>query len=40
MPLIKMKLIDGMFSPTQKKQIAEKLSDAMMSIEGAMRSVT
>jgi 4-oxalocrotonate tautomerase len=41
MPLIDVKLIDGVFSPAQKKQIAQKLTDAMMSIEGeAMRSVT
>jgi 4-oxalocrotonate tautomerase len=41
MPLINVKLIDGVFSPAQKKQIAEKLTDAMVSIEGeAMRAVT
>jgi 4-oxalocrotonate tautomerase len=41
MPLINVKLIDGVFSPAQKKQIAEKITDAMVSIEGeAMRSVT
>ena len=41
MPLINVKLIDGVFSPTQKKQIAQKLTEAMVSIEGeALRSVT
>ena len=41
MPLINIKLIDGVFSPAQKKAIAEKLTDAMVSIEGeAMRGVT
>jgi len=41
MPLINVKLIEGVFSAAQKKQIAEKLTDAMVSIEGeAMRSVT
>jgi len=41
MPFINVKLIDGVFSPAQKKQIAQKLTDTMVSIEGeAMRSVT
>ena len=41
MPFINVKLIDGVFSPAQKKQIAEKLTDAMVSIEGeGLRSVT
>jgi len=41
MPFNNVKLIDGVFSPAQKKQIAEKLTDAMVSIEGeAMRAVT
>jgi 4-oxalocrotonate tautomerase len=41
MPLINVKLIDGVFSPVQKKQIVQKLTDAMVSIEGeSMRSVT
>jgi 4-oxalocrotonate tautomerase len=41
MPFINVKLIDGVFSPAQKKQIAEKLTDTMVSIEGeAMRAVT
>ena len=37
MPLINVKLIDGVFSPTQKKQIAQKLTEAMVSIEGVHR---
>ena len=41
MPLIQVKLIEGVFSPAQKQQMIEKLTDAMVSIEGeAMRSVT
>ena len=41
MPLINVKLIDGVVSPVQKKQIAQKLTDAMVSIEGEnMRPVT
>jgi 4-oxalocrotonate tautomerase len=41
MPLINVKLIDGVFSPAQKQQIAQKLTDAMVSVEGeAMRAVT
>ena len=41
MPLINVKLIEGVFSDTQKKQMIEKLTDAMVSIEGEnMRQVT
>lgn len=41
MPLINVKLIDGVFSPTQKREIAEKLTETMVAIEGeAMRSLT
>ena len=41
MPLISVKLIDGVFFESQKKQIATKLTDAMVSIEGEnMRPVT
>ena len=41
MPLIQVKLIEGVFSPAQKQQMIEKLTDAMVSIEGeAMRPVT
>jgi len=41
MPLIEVHLIKGVFDTEQKKQIIEKLTDAMVSIEGEnMRSVT
>jgi 4-oxalocrotonate tautomerase len=41
MPLIQVKLIEGVFSETQKRQIVRKLTDAMVSIEGEnMRPVT
>jgi 4-oxalocrotonate tautomerase len=41
MPLINVKLIEGVFTPEQKTQISERLTDAMVSIEGeAMRGVT
>ena len=41
MPLINVKLIEGVFSDVQKRKIAEKLTDAMVSIEGEnMRPVT
>jgi 4-oxalocrotonate tautomerase len=34
MPLIQAKLIEGVFSQAQKKEIIEKLTDTMVSIEG------
>ena len=41
MPFINVKLIEGVFTPEQKVQIAERLTDAMVSVEGEnMRSVT
>ncbi len=41
MPLINVKLIEGVFSSEQKQQIIERLTDAMVSIEGEnMRQVT
>jgi 4-oxalocrotonate tautomerase len=41
MPLINVKLIEGVFTEPQKKQIAKSLTDALVQIEGeAMRSVT
>jgi len=41
MPLINVKVIQGVFSPEQKSQIIRKLTDAMVDIEGeAMRGVT
>ena len=41
MPLINIKVIEGVFSSEQKAQIVRKLTDAMVEIEGeAMRPVT
>jgi 4-oxalocrotonate tautomerase len=41
MPLIQVSLIEEVFTPTQKKQMVQKLTDAMVEIEGeAMRGVT
>ena len=41
MPLIAVKVIEGVFSDEQKREIVRKLTDTMVSIEGEnMRSVT
>jgi 4-oxalocrotonate tautomerase len=41
MPLINVKLIEGVFTGDQKQEIVKKLTDAMVSIEGEnMRGVT
>ena len=41
MPLINVKLIQDVFTPDQKREIIERLTDAMVSIEGEnMRPVT
>jgi 4-oxalocrotonate tautomerase len=41
MPLINVKLIEGVFTPEQKSDIAERLTETMVSIEGEnMRPVT
>ena len=41
MPLIDIQLIKGVFTPEQKKRMIEKVTDAMISVEGeAMRPVT
>jgi 4-oxalocrotonate tautomerase len=41
MPFVQVKVIEGVFSSEQKRQMIEKLTDAMVSIEGEnMRSVT
>lgn len=41
MPLIEVHLVEDVFDSAQKKQIIEKLTDAMVSIEGEnMRGVT
>ena len=41
MPAVNVKVIEGVFTAAEKKAMIEKLTDAMVSIEGeAMRSVT
>jgi 4-oxalocrotonate tautomerase len=41
MPLIDVHLIEKVFTPEQKRQIIEKVTDAMVSVEGEnMRGVT
>ena len=41
MPLIHVKLIEGVFSDTQKRDIITELTDAMVKVEGEnMRGVT
>jgi 4-oxalocrotonate tautomerase len=41
MPLINVKLIEGVFTGDQKQEIVRRLTDTMVSIEGEnMRSVT
>jgi 4-oxalocrotonate tautomerase len=41
MSLINVKMIEGVFTPTQKQEIIRKLTDTMVSIEGEnMRPVT
>jgi 4-oxalocrotonate tautomerase len=41
MPLVNVKLIEGVFSEGQKQQIVRQLTDAMVAIEGEnMRQVT
>jgi 4-oxalocrotonate tautomerase len=41
MPLINVKIIEGVFSDPQKKEIVGRLTDALVSIEGEnMRPVT
>jgi len=40
-PLIQVKLIEGVFNADEKEAIIEKLTDAMVSVEGeSMRPVT
>ena len=34
MPLVQVKVIEGVFSDTQKQEMIRKLTDAMVSIEG------
>jgi len=41
MPLVQVKLIEGVFTDAQKQEMIRKLTDAMVSIEGeSMRDVT
>ena len=41
MPLVQVKVIEGVFSDAQKQEMIRKLTDAMVSIEGeSMRAVT
>ncbi len=41
MPLVQVKVIEGVFSNSQKQEIIRRLTDTMVSIEGeAMRPVT
>ena len=41
MPLVQVKVIEGVFSDAQKQQMIEKVTDAMVSVEGEnMRQVT
>ena len=41
MPLVTVKLIEGVFTPAQKREMVRKLTDAMVAIEGeALRPVT
>jgi 4-oxalocrotonate tautomerase len=41
MPLIQVKLIEGVFTAPQKQEIIERLTETMVAIEGEeMRSVT
>jgi 4-oxalocrotonate tautomerase len=41
MPLVDIQLIRGVFTPDQKKQMIQKVTDAMIAVEGeTMRPVT
>jgi len=41
MPLIDIQVIEGVFTPSQKQQMIEKVTDTMVAIEGEpMRGVT
>ncbi len=41
MPLIQVKLMENVFSPEQKREMIERLTDTMVDIEGEnMRSIT
>lgn len=41
MPMVNVRLIEGIFTPSQKQEMIRKITDAMVSIEGEnMRQVT
>ncbi|MBP1695172.1 MAG: putative tautomerase [Deltaproteobacteria bacterium] len=41
MPLVQVKVIEGVFSPAQKEEMVKKITDTMVSIEGEnLRQVT
>ena len=41
MPLVQVKVIEGVFSPSQKREIVKRITDTMVSIEGEnLRPVT
>lgn len=41
MPLVNVKVIENVFTPEQKREMVERLTDAMVSVEGEnMRGVT
>jgi 4-oxalocrotonate tautomerase len=41
MPLVDIQIIEGVFTPAQKRQLIEKVTQAMVEVEGeAMRPVT
>ena len=41
MPLVNMKVIEGVFSPAQKAQLVHNLTEAVVAVEGeALRGVT
>ena len=41
MPLVRIKLVEGVFDGAQKKDMIEKVTDAMVAVEGEnMRGVT
>jgi 4-oxalocrotonate tautomerase len=41
MPFVNVKVIEGVFTPEQKQEIVERLTDTMVSIEGEnLRQVT
>lgn len=41
MPLIQVKVVKDVFSPLQKQEMVERLTDAMVQVEGeSLRSVT